>query len=49
MLAARLAVTRALVEARWSAGSWHDAERLAVDLLDRLKADGVELLSVCWS
>lgn len=47
-LAARRTITTALVEARWSAGSWTDAERLAADLLDRLRADHLELLKVSW-
>lgn len=47
-LAARRTITAALVEARWTAGSWTDADRAAADLLDRLKADGLELLKVDW-
>jgi hypothetical protein len=38
------ALTLALVEGRWRAGSWTDAEQQAVDLLDQLRADGFTLV-----
>jgi hypothetical protein len=47
-LAARLALTEAMMNAYWHATGWQASERLAIDLLDRLKADGLELVKVDW-
>jgi hypothetical protein len=38
------ALTVALVEGRWRAGSWADAEQQAVELLDQLRGDGFTLV-----
>jgi hypothetical protein len=48
-LEVRRAVTTALVDSVWRVSSWHDADRLAADLLDRLRANGYEVLKVAWS
>jgi hypothetical protein len=44
-LAVRRTVTHGLMEAAWIE-SWRNAERAAVDLLDRLAADGYQLVKV---
>ena len=47
-----IAVRRALIElafAAWeSADSWAQAERLALDTLDCLRSEGLEILRVTW-
>jgi hypothetical protein len=43
-LAVIRALTVALVEGRWRAGSWTDAEQQAVDFLDQLRGNGFTLV-----
>lgn len=45
-LAARRALAVGIVESRWRATDWTAAERLADDILDRLRGDGLELVKV---
>jgi hypothetical protein len=47
-LTARRVITEVLIDGVWRVSSWADADRQAATLLDRLKAEGVELVSVRW-
>lgn len=48
-LAARRVLTEAFIAGAWETDSWVDADRQAGDLIDRLQADGIELVAVRWS
>lgn len=47
-LSARLAITRALIAAQVDDLSWTAAEQAVVRLLDQLRGEGLELVSVRW-
>jgi hypothetical protein len=48
-LAVRNALVVALVESRWTCGSWADAEQAAVNLIDDLAGAGYHVLKADWS
>lgn len=48
-LAVRRAVVGALINASVADLGWSSAERQALDLIDTLKGEGIELVKVAWS